>query len=76
MTRPQDSASRPDLENLTAAEMQARCISALDQAAATRLETEVAIRFWNERVRKPDEAEIPIPPRPEWLVDLLEGLDA
>jgi hypothetical protein len=69
------SGERPDLEALSPAEMRARCVSALDQAAATYLETEIATRFWNAHVRRCGEPEIPIPPRPTWLVELLRDDD-
>jgi hypothetical protein len=61
--------SRPELETLQRWQMQARYRAAKDQAAAEWEEAVATVQFWNEHVRGPDEAPIPLPGRPAWLDD-------
>jgi hypothetical protein len=72
MTTP---GSRPDLDCLTRAEMQARYRSMLDQAEAEFEEAEATRRFWNEHVA-PERGESPVLPRPRARQRPLPGIDA
>jgi hypothetical protein len=74
-TTPSPQSERPELAGLTFAQMRARAISRLDQAAAIHLQVQKEIRYWNEH-RAATYGVMPSPPWPDWMAGLMDDLEA